>query len=139
MSTALALSDTSRHDPVSAAIEYLVRHYREHPSLDTVAARVGMSPHHFQRTFKRWTGISPKRFEQYLTLGDAKRRLDGARSLLDAAYAVGLSGPSRLHDLFVACEAVTPGDFKGIFIAKVANTENPLFATYPLTRQSLVP
>jgi AraC family transcriptional regulator of adaptative response/methylated-DNA-[protein]-cysteine methyltransferase len=113
MSTALAISDTSRHDPVTAAIEYLVRHYREHPSLDTVAARVGMSPHHFQRTFKRWTGISPKRFEQYLTLGDAKRRLDGARSLLDAAYAVGLSGPSRLHDLFVACEAVTPGDFKG--------------------------
>jgi AraC family transcriptional regulator of adaptative response/methylated-DNA-[protein]-cysteine methyltransferase len=71
-----------------------------------------MSPFHFQRTFKRWTGISPKRFEQYLTLGDAKRRLDLDTSLLEAAYGVGLSGPSRLHDLFVACEAVTPGDFK---------------------------
>jgi len=112
MSTALVLSDTSTNDPVSSAIEYLVRHYREHPSLDTVAGKVGMSPFHFQRTFKRWTGISPKRFEQYLTLADAKRRLGDARSLLDAAYAVGLSGPSRLLDLFVACEAVTPGDYK---------------------------
>ena len=112
MSTAFAVSDTSTNDPVSTAIEYLVRHYRDHPSLDTVAGKVGMSPFHFQRTFKRWTGISPKRFEQYLTLADAKRRLGDARSLLDAAYAVGLSGPSRLHDLFVACEAVTPGDYK---------------------------
>jgi AraC family transcriptional regulator of adaptative response/methylated-DNA-[protein]-cysteine methyltransferase len=112
MSTAFAVSDTSTNDPVSTAIEYLVRHYRDHPSLDTVAGKVGMSPFHFQRTFKRWTGISPKRFEQYLTLADAKRRLGHARSLLDAAYAVGLSGPSRLHDLFVACEAVTPGDYK---------------------------
>lgn len=100
-----------RHDGIAAAIEYLVRHYSDHPSLDHVAAQAGMSPYHFQRTFKRWTGISPKRFEQYLTLSDAKRLLVG-ESVLEAALDVGLSGPSRLHDLFVACEAVTPGDFK---------------------------
>jgi AraC family transcriptional regulator of adaptative response/methylated-DNA-[protein]-cysteine methyltransferase len=114
MTTALALAPRPHddHRGMTAAIEYLVRHYREHPSLDEVAARIGMSPFHFQRTFKRWTGISPKRFEQYLTLGDAKQRLELDTSLLEAAYGVGLSGPSRLHDLFVACEAVTPGDFK---------------------------
>lgn len=101
-----------KQDPITAAIEYLVRHYRQHPSLDEVAERIGLSPHHFQRSFKHWTGISPKRFQQYLTLGDAKRRLDAAESVLATALDTGLSGPGRLHDLFVACEAVTPGDFK---------------------------
>jgi AraC family transcriptional regulator, regulatory protein of adaptative response / methylated-DNA-[protein]-cysteine methyltransferase len=97
---------------IAAAIEYIVLHYQEQPSLETMAAAAGLSPYHFQRIFKRWAGISPKRFLQYVTLDQAKRLLRGEASVLDAALDAGLSGPSRLHDLFVACDAMTPGEFK---------------------------
>ena len=110
--TPTALTETPRHADVAAAIDYLVRHYAEQPSLDDVAEVAGISPHHFQRTFKAWTGVSPKRFLQYVTLGHAKRMLSETASLLDASLDLGLSGPGRLHDLFVACEAVTPGEYK---------------------------
>ena len=110
--TPTTLTETPRHADVAAAIDYLVRHYAEQPSLDDVAEVAGISPHHFQRTFKAWTGVSPKRFLQYVTLGHAKRMLSETASLLDASLDLGLSGPGRLHDLFVACEAVTPGEYK---------------------------
>jgi AraC family transcriptional regulator of adaptative response/methylated-DNA-[protein]-cysteine methyltransferase len=97
---------------IAAAIAYIVEHYQEQPSLETMAAASGLSPYHFQRIFKRWAGISPKRFLQYVTLDQAKRLLRGEASVLDAALDAGLSGPSRLHDLFVACDAMTPGEFK---------------------------
>ena len=80
--------------------------------LDDVAREAGLSPHHFQRLFRRWAGISPKRFSQYLTLDYAKAQLEASASILDAAYDAGLSGPSRLHDLFVTYEAMSPGAFK---------------------------
>ena len=105
---------TPSHTAIAAAIRYLVEHYQDQPGLDQMAAAAGLSPFHFQRTFKRWAGISPKRFLQYVTLGHAKRLLSGEASLLDTTYEVGLSGPSRLHDLFVACEAMTPGEFKAL-------------------------
>ena len=82
------------------------------PDLTALAAAVGLSPHHFQRLFRRWVGVSPKRFIQALTLKDAKARLAASESVLDAAFGAGLSGPGRLHDLFVACEAMTPGEYK---------------------------
>ena len=104
-------SAADRHADVAAAIDYLVRHYAEQPSLDDVARVAGISPHHFQRTFKTWTGLSPKRFLQYVTLVQAKKLLNTPTNLLDTAYGLGLSGPGRLHDLFVACEAVTPGEY----------------------------
>ena len=110
--TPTALRETPRHADVAAAIDYLVQHYAEQPSLDDVAEVAGISPHHFQRTFKAWTGVSPKRFLQYVTLGHAKRMLSETASLLDASLDLGLSGPGRLHDLFVACEAMTPGEYK---------------------------
>ena len=97
---------------IAAAIAYIVDHYQEQPSLEIMAAASGLSPYHFQRVFKRWAGISPKRFLQYVTLDQAKRLLQGEASVLDAALDAGLSGPSRLHDLFVACDAMTPGEFK---------------------------
>jgi AraC family transcriptional regulator, regulatory protein of adaptative response / methylated-DNA-[protein]-cysteine methyltransferase len=97
---------------IAAAIAYIVDHYQEQPSLETMAAASGLSAFHFQRVFKRWAGISPKRFLQYVTLDRAKRLLQGEASVLDAALDAGLSGPSRLHDLFVACDAMTPGEFK---------------------------
>ena len=97
---------------IEAAILYLEEHFRDQPELGEVAEAAGLGPHHFQRLFRRWAGISPKRFGQYLTLDYAKAQLEGSASILDAAYDAGLSGPSRLHDLFVTYEAMSPGAFK---------------------------
>ncbi|MGV6812755.1 MAG: bifunctional helix-turn-helix domain-containing protein/methylated-DNA--[protein]-cysteine S-methyltransferase [Brevirhabdus sp.] len=80
-------------------------------SLEELAAKMHMSPAHFQRVFSRWVGVSPKRFQQYLTLGHAKSLLHERFTMLEAADAVGLSGSSRLHDLFVRWEAMSPGEF----------------------------
>jgi AraC family transcriptional regulator, regulatory protein of adaptative response / methylated-DNA-[protein]-cysteine methyltransferase len=97
---------------VSEALAFLELQAGAQPRLSEVAAHVGLSEHHFQRLFKRFAGVSPKRFLQFLTLAHAKRVLRDSASVLDASYSVGLSGPSRLHDLFVSVEAMTPGDFK---------------------------
>jgi AraC family transcriptional regulator of adaptative response/methylated-DNA-[protein]-cysteine methyltransferase len=97
---------------IEKAIVFLEQNYRDHPSLDELAARVNLSKFHFQRMFSRWAGISPKRFIQFLTLKYAKGLLENSQSVLDAALESGLSGPARLHDLFVAVESVTPGEFK---------------------------
>ncbi len=97
---------------IEAAMAYLADMRTEQPSLDELAAHIGYAPAHLQKVFTRWVGVSPKRFLSYLTLEYAKERLAEADSVLDAAYAAGLSAPSRLHDLFVAHEAITPGDFK---------------------------
>lgn len=79
--------------------------------LETLAARMGLSPAHFQRTFSAWVGISPKRYQQYLTLEHARRMLMARHSTLETALATGLSGTGRLHDLFLRWEAMSPGDF----------------------------
>lgn len=79
--------------------------------LDTLAARLSMSPAHFQRVFTRWVGVSPKRYQQYLTIDHARRLLAERHTLLDAAGESGLSGSGRLHDLFVRWEAMSPGAF----------------------------
>jgi AraC family transcriptional regulator, regulatory protein of adaptative response / methylated-DNA-[protein]-cysteine methyltransferase len=80
-------------------------------SLDDLAARLKMSPTHFQRVFSRWVGVSPKRYQQYLTLGHAKSLLADRHTTLGTAIDTGLSGSGRLHDLFVRWEAMTPGDY----------------------------
>ena len=80
--------------------------------MEELAALSGLSPQHFQRVFKRWVGISPKQFLKYLTLEYAKSRLDANQSVLDSALDSGLSGPGRLHDLFVSLESITPGEYK---------------------------
>ncbi len=108
------VAGASEHIRVRQAIDYLVDHAQEQPSLETIADLAGLSPHHFQRVFKRFAGISPKKFLQYLTLRHAKQALIEDASVLDAALDAGLSGPSRLHDLFVNCEAMTPGEFKAL-------------------------
>ncbi|MBX3059970.1 MAG: methylated-DNA--[protein]-cysteine S-methyltransferase [Anaerolineae bacterium] len=97
---------------VEKAIHYLEENYQNQPALADVAAHVGLSEFHFQRLFSRWAGISPKRFGQYLTMQHAKQVLAESQNVLEAAYAAGLSGPGRLHDLFVTHEAVTPGEYK---------------------------
>ncbi|MCL3881448.1 bifunctional helix-turn-helix domain-containing protein/methylated-DNA--[protein]-cysteine S-methyltransferase [Marivita sp. GX14005] len=80
-------------------------------SLDELAARMNMSPAHFQRVFSRWVGVSPKRYQQYLTLGHAKTLLQNRFTILQTAHATGLSGSGRLHDLFLRWEAMSPGEF----------------------------
>jgi AraC family transcriptional regulator of adaptative response/methylated-DNA-[protein]-cysteine methyltransferase len=102
------------HARIAEAIGYVTEHYQDQPSLEEMAEAANLSPFHFQRVFKRWAGISPKRFLQYVTLTHAKRLLVDDASVLDAALDAGLSGPSRLHDLFVSCEAMTPGEFKSL-------------------------
>ena len=97
---------------IAAAIHYLVDRQEDQPELEDVAAVVGLSPHHFQRVFTRWAGLSPKKFLKHITLDAAKNRLDASLSVMDAAFDVGLSGASRLHDLFVTVDAVTPGEYK---------------------------
>jgi AraC family transcriptional regulator, regulatory protein of adaptative response / methylated-DNA-[protein]-cysteine methyltransferase len=97
---------------VAQAIHFLERNARRQPSLQEIAASANLSEYHFQRLFTRWVGISPKRFLQFLTKEGAKQLLVRSESVLDVAYEVGLSGPGRLHDLFVVTEAVTPGEYK---------------------------
>jgi len=87
-------------------------HFKDQPMLDEIAESAHLSKFHFLRLFKRWVGISPVQFMQFLTLEYAKQKLVESRSLLDASYDAGLSGPGRLHDLFVTFEAMTPGEFK---------------------------
>jgi AraC family transcriptional regulator of adaptative response/methylated-DNA-[protein]-cysteine methyltransferase len=103
------LEDYSR---IEKAILFLEENYQRQPGLREVAQSVHLSEFHFQRLFRRWAGISPKRFIQFLTLEHAKKLLGGAHSVLDATYDAGLSSPGRLHDLFVNIEAMTPGEFK---------------------------
>lgn len=93
-------------------LEWLSAHFEDQPSLDEIASRAGVSPYHFQRLFTRWVGLSPKKYVQFLTLERAKACLAASESVLDAAFASGLSGPGRLHDLFVNIEAVTPGEYR---------------------------
>ncbi|MFW2542674.1 methylated-DNA--[protein]-cysteine S-methyltransferase [Primorskyibacter sp. 2E107] len=80
-------------------------------TLDDLAGEIGMSPAHFQRLFSKWAGVSPKRYQQYLTLSHAKRLLQQKFTTLDAAHESGLSGGGRLHDLFLRWEAMSPGDY----------------------------
>lgn len=98
--------------PIARAIDYLVEHFEETPSLEETAREIGLSPAHFQRVFKEGAGVSPKRFLQYLAAGEARRAMDEGGSVMDAAFAAGLSGPSRLHDLFLVAEAMTPGAYR---------------------------
>jgi AraC family transcriptional regulator of adaptative response/methylated-DNA-[protein]-cysteine methyltransferase len=97
---------------IEKAILFIEKNFSRQPSLEEIAQSVYLSEYHFQRLFKRWAGISPKRFLQFLTLEYAKGLLKESKSVLDAAYEAGLSSPARLHDLFITFEGVTPGEFK---------------------------
>ncbi|HEY2980171.1 MAG TPA: methylated-DNA--[protein]-cysteine S-methyltransferase [Anaerolineales bacterium] len=97
---------------IAQAIEYLERNVDRQPELAEIAGAVGLSEFYFQRLFTRWAGISPKRFLQFVTKEHAKELLDQYENLLDTTHQVGLSSLGRLHDLFVATEAVTPGEYK---------------------------
>lgn len=98
---------------IAQAIEYIKGHFQQQPTLNELAEIVNLSPFHFQRLFSEWAGVSPKKFIQYMSVEHAKTLLKEPQSnLLDTAYATGLSGTGRLHDLFINIEAMTPGEYK---------------------------
>ncbi len=105
----MSLSDYSK---VEQTIRFIESRVHAQPNLAEVAEEVGLSEFHFQRLFQRWAGVSPKRFLQFLTLEEAKKMLSESKSLLETSLDVGLSGPSRLHDLFLNFEGMTPGEYK---------------------------
>lgn len=97
---------------IEDAIHYIDRNALSQPGLEAVAEHLGLSPFHCQRLFKRWAGVSPKRLLQCLTVEHAKQLLRESTSVLETSFEVGLSGGSRLHDHFVALEAVSPGEYQ---------------------------
>ena len=102
------------YETVARAIRFVRQHCLCQPGLQEIAEHVGMSPFHLQRTFSVWAGISPKRFLQSLTAEHARSLLRAEQDVLGAAHAAGLSGPGRLHDMMVVCDAVTPGEVRSL-------------------------
>lgn len=100
------------YERVRSIIAFISERWREQPSLEAIADHVGLSTTHVHHLFRRWAGLSPKAFLQAITLDNAKALLASSASVLDTTYELGLSGPARLHDLFVTHEAMTPGDYK---------------------------
>ncbi|KAA2237308.1 methylated-DNA--[protein]-cysteine S-methyltransferase [Salinarimonas soli] len=100
------------YDHVRRIVAFLSQRWRDQPSLEAIAEHVGLSTTHVHHLFRRWAGLTPKAFLQAITLDNAKALLAGSASVLDAAYEVGLSGPGRLHDLFVTHEGMSPGEYK---------------------------
>lgn len=100
-------------DRIAAAIEFIKTQFKSQPGLEEIAAHIHMSPHYFQRMFTEWAGTSPKKFLQYISVEYAKSLLSEKKNtLFDASMESGLSGSSRLHDLFITIEGMTPGEFK---------------------------
>ena len=97
---------------IEKAIQFIEANFKSQPTLEQIAACVHLSKFHFDRLFKRWAGISPIQFLHFMTLDYTKQKLAESKSLLETSLDAGLSGPGRLHDLFVTFEAMTPGDFK---------------------------
>src|ERR671916_2122746 len=102
----------SDYERVRRIIAFISENWRDQPSLEAIADHVGLSTTHVHHLFRRWCGLTPKAFLQAITLDNAKALLASSASVLDTAYELGLSGPGRLHDLFVTHEAMTPGSFK---------------------------
>lgn len=100
------------YERIARAIEFIRGHAEQQPTLAEIAAAVNISEFHLQRLFTNWAGLSPKRFLQVLTVEHAKKLLQQSTDLLSTSHEVGLSGSSRLHDLFVTLEAVSPGEYK---------------------------
>jgi len=98
---------------IAEAINYIQTNFKDQPNLDEVAEKVHLSPFHFQRLFTEWAGTSPKKFLQYTSIEYAKRLLkDNQATLFETAHETGLSGTSRLHDLFINIEGMTPAEYK---------------------------
>lgn len=106
------VTDLADYALVRRAISFISREWREQPEVEMIAAAVGLSAQDLTAAFRRWSGLTPKAFLQAVTLDHARRMLDNSASILEAAYESGLSGPGRLHDLFVTHESMSPGEYK---------------------------
>jgi len=106
------MPQVQHYNLISETIKWMAEHQSEQPGLDRLSAAMGVSPHHLQRTFQRWAGVSPKQFLKSLTRKAALARLEEGCSVLDAALESGLSGPGRLHDLLISTDALTPGEIR---------------------------
>ncbi|MBB5636486.1 AraC family transcriptional regulator of adaptative response/methylated-DNA-[protein]-cysteine methyltransferase [Pedobacter cryoconitis] len=105
--------EETNYSRIAEAISYLNGNFKTQPGLEEVAEKINLSPFHFQRLFTEWAGVSPKKFLQYLTIEHAKKMLkENQATLFETAFETGLSGTSRLHDLFVNIEGMTPGEYK---------------------------
>ena len=104
--------EITNYSRIEDAIGYIRNNFKNQPTLDEIAEKVHLSPFHFQRIFTDWAGVSPKKFLQYISLDHAKKMLASQATLFDTAFETGLSGTSRLHDLFVNIEGMTPGEYK---------------------------
>jgi AraC family transcriptional regulator of adaptative response/methylated-DNA-[protein]-cysteine methyltransferase len=110
--TTLLTEAAADYEVVRRAIGHIRGHWREQPEIDAIAEAAGVTPTELHHLFRRWAGLTPKAFLQALTLDGARQLLRDSASVLDATYEVGLSGPGRLHDLFVTHEAMSPGEWK---------------------------
>ena len=97
---------------IAQSIEYIKNNFKNQPELDDIAKEVGLSPFHFQRLFTEWAGVSPKKFLQYVSISYVKDLLKESCSIAEATHEVGFSSTSRLHDLFIRIEGMTPGEYK---------------------------
>ena len=105
--------EKTNYSRIEEAISYINKNFKSQPGLEEIAGRIHVSSFHFQKLFTEWAGVSPKKFLQYISIDYAKNLLkEKQASLFDAAYDTGLSGTSRLHDLFIKIEGMTPGEFK---------------------------
>src|SRR5437588_8935444 len=100
------------YDSVRRAIAFISEHWRAQPTIESTADAAGVTPDELHHLFRRWAGLTPKAFLQAITLDRARTLLRDSASVLDASFEVGLSGPGRLHDLFVTHEAMSPGEWK---------------------------
>lgn len=108
----VCMQHIQHYDLIAETISWMTEHQHEQPGLSQLSAAMGVSPHHLQRTFQRWAGVSPKQFLKSLTRKAALARLEEGGSVLDAALDSGLSGPGRLHDLLISTDALTPGEIR---------------------------
>ena len=97
---------------IEQAIRFIRENFREQPDLDEIARQIHLSPFHFQRMFKEWAGVSPKKFLQFTSIEYAKQLLAEQKTLATVSFETGLSGTSRLHDLFIQIEGMTPGEYQ---------------------------
>ena len=111
-SSMLDIPASADYATVRRALEFVTTRWRQQPSVETIADHVGLSTSHLTVIFRRWAGLTPKAFLQAITIERARELLRDSATVLDAAYEVGLSGPGRLHDLFVTHEKLTPGDYR---------------------------
>ena len=106
------MNSPSNYTRVAKAIDFILNNQKQQPTLDQIAAHVHLSPFHFQRLFSDWAGVSPKQFLQFINIQSSKALLNNHHSILETSELTGLSSPSRLHDMYINIEAMTPGQYK---------------------------